>query len=97
MDADRTVLAQAAVDHLERAIESAESGYVASRRAWLVSEDPDFDALRPTGRFQRFEAIYFPSHHPMVARRRDSHRWELIEYVRELIAAYTSRRNDCPF
>lgn len=94
VDADETVLAEAAVDHLKRAIESAESGYVASRRAWLVSEDPDFDALRPTTRFQRFEAIYFPSHHPMVAREPNAHRWELIEYVHQLIAACAGRRQN---
>jgi tetratricopeptide (TPR) repeat protein len=103
VDADKTVLAEKkraallaeeAVYHLERAIERAESGYVASRRAWLVSEDPDFNSLRPIARFQRFEAMYFPSHHPMVARQPASHRWELIEYVHQLIAACAEHRQN---
>jgi tetratricopeptide (TPR) repeat protein len=92
--ADPHELSEAAVAHLERAIEGAESGYVASRRAWLVSEDPDFDALRSTPRFQRFEAIYFPSRNPAIMRPRGAHRWEVVEYVHELLGRCADCRED---
>jgi hypothetical protein len=94
VDADPHKLTEAAVADLERAIEGADSGYVASRRAWLVSEDPDFDALRSTPRFQRFEAIYFPSRNPVISRPRGAHRWEVVEYVHELLARCADRRED---
>ncbi|MEA2149863.1 MAG: hypothetical protein QOD69_1693 [Solirubrobacteraceae bacterium] len=94
VNADTDALADEAVTHLERAIESSDSGYVASRRAWLVSEDPDFDALRATVRFQCFEAIYFPSHHPTMLRPAGAHWWEVVEYVRQLISECAERRRD---
>jgi tetratricopeptide (TPR) repeat protein len=94
-DAARTDdLAEEAVIQLERAIESADSGYVASRRAWLVSEDPDFDELRLTGRFRRFEATYFPSHNPTILRPPSAHQWEVVEYVLQLVAESAQRRQD---
>ena len=87
-------LAEKAVKQLEHAIESADSGYVASRRSWLVSEDPDFDLLRLTPRFQRFEATYFPSHHPTSQRPRGAHQWEVVEYVHQLIADCARHREN---
>jgi tetratricopeptide (TPR) repeat protein len=84
-DLDADALAKEAVAELRLAIESADSSYVASRRAWLVSEDPDLEALRGHRRFQRFEATYFPSPNPTVLRPPGAHRWEVVEYVHRLV------------
>jgi tetratricopeptide (TPR) repeat protein len=69
-------LSERAVDDLEHAIESADSLYVATRRAWLVSEDPDLEALRGHRLFQRFEATYFPSPNATVPRPSGAHLWK---------------------
>ena len=45
---------------LPRAAACSDSGYLAGRRAWLLSEDPDLDGLRGHPRFKWFEAMYFP-------------------------------------
>ena len=70
------------------------SGYVASRRAWLTSEDPDLQGLRPTIQFQRFEAIYFPSPQPTVQRPERVHDWENVQYVRGLLETCAAQRRE---
>lgn len=87
-------LAWRAIRQLEAAIAASDSGYVASRRAWLISEDPDLDALRPLRPFQRFEATYFPSPQPTVRRPERVHDWEVVQYVRGLLSACATKRAD---
>ena len=95
-DATREVdeLAETAVDELKHAIESADSLYVASRRAWLVSEDPDLEALRCHRLFQRFEATYFPSPNATLLRPRGAHLWEVVEYVHQLLDTCAACQED---
>ena len=85
-DEDERRLMGAAVTRLERAIECADSGFVARRRDWLLSDDPDLDALRTTDAFKHFEAIYFPS--ALTTRRRPPglHKWELSRYTLDLLS-----------
>jgi hypothetical protein len=85
-------LAKRAVRQLEAAVAASDSGYVASRRAWLVSEDPDLDGLRPERPFQRFEATYFPSPQPTVRRPERVHDWEVVQYVRGLVSSCATQR-----
>ena len=96
LDASREVdeLAETAVDELKHAIESADSLYVASRRAWLVSEDPDLEALRCHPLFQRFEATYFPSPNATLLRPRGAHLWEVVEYVHHLLDTCAACQED---
>jgi tetratricopeptide (TPR) repeat protein len=85
-------LAEAAVAELRKAVAAADTAYVASRRAWLVSEDPDLEGLRATHAFEQFEATCFPGGRPTVRRPRDAHAWERIEYVRGLVRTCAQRR-----
>ncbi len=85
-------LSQAAVDELRKAVAAADTSYVASRRAWLVSEDPDLEGLRGTHALEQFEATCFPGGRPAVRRPREAHAWERIEYVRRLVRGCAQRR-----
>jgi hypothetical protein len=69
----RTELAKEAVRHLEQAMGRADSAYLAGRRNWLISEDPDLDGLRSYVSFKHFEAMYFPSPRATPQRPRDLH------------------------
>jgi len=92
--AENDELATRSVRQLEAAIVASGSGYVASRRAWLTSEDPDLQGLRPTIQFQRFEAIYFPSPQPTVQRPERVHDWENVQYVRGLLETCAVQRRE---
>jgi hypothetical protein len=83
-----------AVRRLELAVEKADSAYLASRRDWLVSEDPDLRGLRNQPRFKRFEAAYLPS--PARAPRRpvSVHKWEVSRYTLALLRATARRWED---
>ena len=87
-------LARPAVHRLELAVEKADSAYLASRRDWLVSEDPDLRGLRGRRRFKRFEATYLPS--PARAPRRplSVHKWEVSRYTLRLLSASARRWED---
>jgi hypothetical protein len=87
----RDELAAGAVRHLQQATSCADSGYIATRRDWLLSEDPDLDGLRVHPRFKAFEAMYFPG--PVATPRRPRHvqRLEVSRYARDLLDA-TARR-----
>jgi hypothetical protein len=89
------LLTIAAVARLERAIECADSGFVASRRDWLLSDDPDLDGLRAAEEFKHFEAIYFPS--SLSAKKRPSglHKWELSRYTLDLLSGTATRFGGC--
>ncbi|WP_037501272.1 hypothetical protein [Solirubrobacter soli] len=92
-DEDKELLSVKAVQELERALQRASSGYVASRREWLLAEDPDLDALRETAAFKRFTATYFPGVDVTKARPRDGHDWECAQYVVRLVTACAMRRS----
>lgn len=83
----RTELAKLAVAQLEHAMARATSVYVASRRDWVLSEDPDLRGLRRTLEFKRFEARYFPSASRTLERSENVHMWELLAYANMLVAA----------
>ena len=85
-DEIRTELAGLAIARLAQATSCADSGYIAGRREWLVSEDPDLDGLRDHPRFREFEAMYFPSEGPTPPRPRHVRQIESARYVRDLLA-----------
>lgn len=87
----RDQLAECAVRHLQQATSCADSGYIATRRDWLLSEDPDFDGLRVHTSFKAFEAMYFPAAVPTPRRPRHVQRLEVSRYTRDLVDA-TARR-----
>jgi hypothetical protein len=84
-------LSTRAVDRLKRAIACADSGYIRSRRDWLISDDPDLDGLRPERAFKTFEAMYFPAAARTPTRPRDLHKWEVSRYTIELLAGTGER------
>jgi hypothetical protein len=87
----RDRLAECAVRHLQQATSCADSGFIATRRDWLLSEDPDLDGLRVHTCFKAFEAMYFPAPVPTPRRPRHVQRLEVSRYTRDLIDA-TARR-----
>jgi hypothetical protein len=90
-DTRRRERAAIAVGHLESAMAAATSWYVASRRDWVLSEDPDLRGLRETKAFKHFETIHFPSAFATPQRPKDLSRWEHCGYAADLIAE-TARR-----
>ena len=90
-EALRARLAEFAVARLARATSCADSGYIAGRREWLVSEDPDLDGLRHHPRFREFEATYFPSEGPTPPRPRHVRQIESARYIRDLLAETANR------
>jgi hypothetical protein len=87
----RDDLAAEAVEHLQKATSCADSGYIATRRDWLLSEDPDLDGLRTHPRFKAFEAMYFPGPIPTPRRPRHVQRLEVSRYTRDLLDASARR------
>jgi hypothetical protein len=84
-------LAAHAVDQLKRATACAHSAYVASRRDWVLSEDPDLKALRGRHEFEEFQFLYLPSDQPVRCRPRNVQQLESSRYVRDLMAANAER------
>lgn len=84
-------LAELAVDELKRATARADSGYVASRRDWVLSEDPELKGLRGHKEFERFQFLYLPSDGPVSSRPRNVQQLESSRYVRDLLAATAER------
>jgi hypothetical protein len=87
----RTELAERAVRRLEKATARADSGYIASRRDWVLSEDPDLKGLRGAGRFEEFEVMYFPSARLTPRRPRNVQQLECSRYVGALLVATAQR------
>ncbi|WP_156028382.1 hypothetical protein [Candidatus Solirubrobacter pratensis] len=83
----RSTLAARAVAWLERATAHADSAYIAGRRDWLLSEDPDLKGLRGTHEFERFELLYLPSDGVTPRRPRNVQQLESCRYVRDLLVA----------
>jgi tetratricopeptide (TPR) repeat protein len=54
-------LARRAVSRLERAAARADSEFVATRRDWVLKEDPDLRGLRDRPEFKTFVDDYFPT------------------------------------
>jgi hypothetical protein len=87
----RRELSKRAVAQLERAMSSAPSAFVASRRDWVLSEDPDLIALRRSDEFKHFEAIYFPMASRTPFRPEEVNRWEQIRYTHDILAESARR------
>jgi hypothetical protein len=88
---DVDTLAGRAVDRLERATARAASDYIASRRDWVLSEDPDLKGLRGRHKFQVFELLYLPSDPGVAIRPRNVQQLENSRYVRDLIVQTAER------
>ncbi|HEX5925648.1 MAG TPA: hypothetical protein VFY45_17575 [Baekduia sp.] len=84
-------LAGRAVDQLEQATARADSDYIASRRDWVLSEDPDLKALRGRHQFEQFQFLYLPSDRPVRCRPRNVQHLESSRYVRDLLMATAGR------
>jgi tetratricopeptide (TPR) repeat protein len=84
---EANLLVTSAVSRLERAVSCADSGFVATRRDWLLSDDPDLDGLRTKEDFKHFEATYFPSATDTCKRPPEQHTWEMSRYTLDLLAA----------
>ncbi|HEV7493793.1 tetratricopeptide repeat protein [Baekduia sp.] len=87
----RDELAEAAVARLEQATTCADSAFIATRRDWLVGEDPDFNGLRTHRAFKRFEAMYFPAATPTPPRPSGVQRLESSRHVQALLLETASR------
>jgi tetratricopeptide (TPR) repeat protein len=88
-DIDR--LAERAVDQLKRATARADSDYIASRRDWVLSQDPALKGLRGRHEFEQFQFLYLPSDRPVLCRPRNVQQLESSRYVRELLVATAGR------
>jgi hypothetical protein len=103
-DPARAALARAAVRRLEQANACADSAYIASRRDWLVSEDPDLRGLRARAEFAEFEVMQLPSSSITPRRPVAVQQLESSRYVRSLLlaashqwqAVWRARREDLP-
>ncbi|MFC5139099.1 tetratricopeptide repeat protein [Actinomycetospora rhizophila] len=78
-------LAMHAVRHLERAVRSTDSGYVARYAQWLATGDPDLNPLRSTEQFIDFLDRYLPNVDPRAPRPAQG----LLELVMSLHALRT--------
>jgi tetratricopeptide (TPR) repeat protein len=86
-DPVRHQLARMAVCRLQKATTRANSGYIASRRDWLVSEDPDLKGLRDTPEFKDFEVMYLPAAKPTPRRPKNVQQLESSRYMNDLLVA----------
>jgi hypothetical protein len=84
-DGHASGLAQRAVQRLERATARADSAFIASRRDWLVSEDPDLVGLRVRKEFAEFEVMHLPSSSITPRRPANVQQLESSRYVRDLL------------
>ena len=78
-------LADRAVARLEAAMAHADSAYIASRRDWLVGEDPDLRGLRATSQFAHFEVMHLPSASITPRRPANVQQLESSRYMRSLV------------
>jgi hypothetical protein len=73
------------VRRLERATARADSAFIACRRDWLVSEDPDLIGLRAREEFAEFEVMHLPSSSITPRRPANVQQLESSRYVRNLL------------
>ena len=78
-------LAGRAVTRLASATAHADSAYIAGRRDWVLSEDPDLDGLRTHRFFKDFEAMNFPARDPTPFRPLHVKTLESSRYVNALL------------
>ena len=90
----RRALARAAIGWLQDSALQLDSGALARRRAWIVSQDPDLAGLRGHPRFATFEARYFPSDRPTPPRPANVHRLEIARYAIGLLRAAAHTYSD---
>jgi hypothetical protein len=83
--------AELAVDRLELAAACADSSYIAGRREWILTEDPDLTGLRKHPLFKTFEARYFPTGKATPARPPYVAKLVSSQYVSQLLI-HTGRR-----
>jgi hypothetical protein len=83
--------ADRAVARLERATACADSAFIAARRDWVVSEDPDLADLRSRQEFKEFELLYLPAEGFTPSRPQNVQQIESSRYVRDLLAAIATR------
>jgi hypothetical protein len=91
---DAPELARLAILRLEHASARADSAFLASRRDWVLTEDPDLSGLRRRREFKAFEAAYYPSASRPPQRPPKAHRWEASRYTIDLLQAATRRWED---
>ena len=77
--------AEAALERVEAAMAHADSAYIASRRDWLVGEDPDLRGLRATRQFAEFEVMHLPSASITPRRPKNVQQLESSRYMRSLL------------
>src|SRR3954454_2922054 len=85
-------IAEQAVKRLEKATACADSAYIASRRDWVVSEDPDLAALRARHEFKEFVLLFLPSEAFAPGRPQNVLQIESSRYVRDLLVAVADHR-----
>ncbi len=69
------------IDQLETGAQVADSGFLARRRTWVISGDPDLAQVRATEQFRAFEARYLPSGDQTPLRPDGVDRFEASMYV----------------
>jgi hypothetical protein len=79
-------LAKHAVGELYRATTTSHSSHLASRRTWVLAEDPDLASLRGRAHFRNFEIVTFSPARPATLRPRKVHVWEQVTYLSLLIS-----------
>jgi hypothetical protein len=80
-----SVFARRAIDQLERGASISDSAYLATRRDWLIHEDPDLQGLRGAPEFRRFVSLYFPTVTPLRTRPPRVEDFVRAHYVRGLL------------
>jgi hypothetical protein len=93
-DGLRAKLARRAVSRLERATACAERDFVASRRDWVLEEDPDLAGLRREPEFKGFVARYFPTADPPATRPPVSQLMRQGRHVQDLLRAVAGGCHD---
>jgi hypothetical protein len=83
----RDKLAAKAVERLELATACAASSFIASRRDWVISEDPDLNGLRSHRLFKAFEAKCFPECTRVSRRPRGVQELAELRCTRDLLIA----------
>lgn len=78
-------IADQAVKELALACACADSGFIAGRRDWILSEDPDLAGLRARPVFKCFEAGYFARYSPTPQRPHMAPELAVSHYTRDLL------------
>ncbi|MGA6168020.1 tetratricopeptide repeat protein [Amycolatopsis magusensis] len=82
---EKKTLVTKAIAELDSAAASRHTGYLAQRRPWVMSEDPDLSTLRGQPEFRTFEMITYSPDRPTPLRPRRVHAWELSTHTATLV------------